>query len=209
MARQRVGNEPPAGREWVTQAHRVHMCAMVASVGVMTAPFPAAHAAPWVLDPLFDIGAGYDSNIRMAESGRQDTFQVSSSVGLRLENYTDERRLRLEGEAGYTTYQGGDDAPDDGDFQSLTTRAIWQHERTQWQLDARARRDNTLMSVTELLADEDPGAEIDPGSDIDGRSVDETVTRYRVFVTPSFQRDVTERASFGGSYTGRYLDFEY
>ena len=167
-----------------------------------------AGAAPWVVDPLFDARAGFESNPRMRDTGGDDTSQLRSSIGARVGQDTGFRRLEFQGEAGYTTYSGGDDAPDDGDFQSLQARTAWERETTTWRVDGTARRDNTILSVLDARALEDPEEDIDPAADIDARSVDETVTRHRLFLVPSVERDLSERWSAGAAYRGRYIGFE-
>ena len=167
-----------------------------------------AGAAPWMVDPLFDARAGFESNPRMRDTGGDDTWQLSSSIGARVEQDTGFRRLEFQGEVGYTTYSGDDEALEDGDFQALQARTAWEREATTWRLDGTARRDNTILSVFDVQALEDFPDDIDQGADIDARSVDETVTRHRIFVEPSVEHALSERWEAGASYRGGYIGFE-
>ena len=179
--------------------------AMCWSAGVMPG---AVEATPWIVDPLFGARGGFETNPRMRDTGGDDTYQLRGTVGARAGQDTGSRQLEFQGEVGYTTYDGGDDAPDDGDFQRLQARTTSRGEVTTWRLDGTALRDNTVLSVFDTTVPVDPDDEIDAGGDVDVRTRDETVTRHRLFLVPSVTRDLTERWSIGAEYSGRYIGFE-
>ena len=175
---------------------------------VLTLNSPSTQAASWLVVPLFDARAGYENNPRMRDRGGEEAYQLRSSVGVRAAQDTGSRQLEFQGEAGYTAYAGDEDTPDDGDFQVVEARTAWQGETTNWRLDGRALRDNTILSLEDARTTADLDGELDPGSDIDPRTEDETVRRHRVFLNPSVDREMNERTSLGARYRGRYLGFE-
>ncbi|MCC5958840.1 MAG: DUF3570 domain-containing protein [Ectothiorhodospiraceae bacterium] len=180
--------------------------AIAALIG--TPALAPSHAANWFVAPEFEARLGFDDNIRLRERNTEDTWRGTASVGAVAEQYSESRQLRIRGVAGYSVYEGASDAPDDGDFQQLQGQSTFRTDRTTWRLNGDAFREKDVIERLERIDLTDPDEGIDPGSDIDVREREETLTRYRVFLSPSVDHQISARQSVGASYVGRYIGFD-
>jgi hypothetical protein len=182
----------------------IAMALMLAAVSVTT----QSSAQSWAFGPEFESRVGYVSNIDLDERDGEDAMRVTGAVGAVAERRTDVQVIRLRGQAGYSSYLGSDDDLGSETFQQVQGRSQFVRENTTWQLDGRAYRDRNTERNEQTIDLTDPDDSLDAGSDIDTRISRETITRYRLFLTPSVSHDLSDRLSVGAGYIGRYLGFE-
>lgn len=188
-------------RAWVSVP-----CVPVLTVAVLAVaglPASTAHAqAPWSFYPTLGLRAGVYDNVNLREEGGDTAYEGTASVGGIVEQVSEFHQYRLTGVVGYTAYTGDDEAPDDGDFQSVVAEAGFREERTTW------RTTGTFLRDTASVTSSVPTDEVDPGADIDTVTEDRSVRRIRASFGATVEHDISERWLMNAGYLLRYLDYD-
>lgn len=151
-------------------------------------------AEAWVIQPLLDLKARYDDNIRLVPDSESSVLETSAIGKARLYRLTENSEVSALAGIEYIYYTGDDDTLKDQGIQYGQLFSRWDTERTTWGVDGSYKRDSTLRTVDfteESDVVDDPTG--DAGDDIDAGLVRVQIRRNRLVVNPYASQKISER----------------
>lgn len=192
------------------------MSVLAGFLGSAVLLWSTAAGAAWLIDPAFELGTGYDDNVRLREQNEQDAIITTATAQAQVRNVTERSEVSAVIGAGYVMYSDVDDL-DDEDLQFLRLTAHRDSDRTQLGITGSARRDLVLRRIGAILdpldgSDDAEGGFTTDGSldtgEVDAGAVRDQVRRMRFNVAPYLLIALNERTDvrFGLQRAQRFFD---
>lgn len=158
----------------------------------------SAGAAPWQVQPMLQARGEVDDNPRLSVDGGSTETALTGTAGVAARRMNEVYEVSAAASVGYTAYSGSDLPNDDAEMLQLDS--AWRSDRSVWRLGAEWIRDTTVVDVSALQD------ELDPGTDIDRAVTEDSVRRRRLLWSGSFEHALSERLDGVVGYRGLRLD---